>query len=53
MLPKGSLNDPKIRNLKPSFKPVKLSDSHGLYLLANPDGSRIWYLKYRFNGKES
>ncbi len=43
----------KIRNLKPSSKPVKLSDSHGLYLLVNPGGSRIWYLKYRFSGKES
>lgn len=48
-----SLNDSKIRNLKSPSKPVKLSDSHGLYLLVNPGGSRIWYLKYRFNGKES
>ncbi len=48
-----SLNDSKIRNLKPSSKPVKLSDSHGLYLLINPGGSRICYLKYRFNRKES
>ncbi|EOU7470703.1 TPA: integrase arm-type DNA-binding domain-containing protein [Escherichia coli] len=48
-----SLNDSKIRNLKPSSKPIKLSDSHGLYLLVNPGGSRIWYLKYRFGGKES
>lgn len=48
-----SLNDSKIRNLKHSSKPIKLSDSHGLYLLVNPGGSRIWYLKYRFNGKES
>lgn len=48
-----SLNDSKIRNLKPSSKPVKLSDSHGLYLLVNPGGSRIWYLKYRFSSKES
>ncbi|KAB8148862.1 tyrosine-type recombinase/integrase [Raoultella ornithinolytica] len=48
-----SLNDSKIRNLKPSSKPVKLSDSHGLYLLVNPGGSRIWYLKYRFSDKES
>ena len=46
-----SLNDSKIRNLKPSSKPIKLSDSHGLYLLVNPGGSRIWYLKYRFGGK--
>ncbi|HFI3608362.1 TPA: tyrosine-type recombinase/integrase [Escherichia coli] len=48
-----SLNDSKIRKLKPSSRPVKLSGSHGLYLLVNPGGSRIWYLKYRFNGKES
>ncbi|HAX5283389.1 tyrosine-type recombinase/integrase [Escherichia coli] len=48
-----SLNDSKIRKLKPSSRPVKLSDSHGLYLLVNPGGSRIWYLKYRFSGKES
>ncbi|EKB5403218.1 integrase arm-type DNA-binding domain-containing protein [Salmonella enterica] len=48
-----SLNDSKIRNLKSASKPIKLSDSHGLYLLVNPRGSRIWYLKYRFNGKES
>ncbi|WP_312688344.1 Arm DNA-binding domain-containing protein, partial [Escherichia coli] len=48
-----SLNDSKIRKLKSSSRPVKLSDSQGLYLLVNPGGSRIWYLKYRFNGKES
>ncbi|ULR32777.1 integrase arm-type DNA-binding domain-containing protein [Dickeya fangzhongdai] len=48
-----SLNDSKIRNLKPSAKPYKVSDSHGLYLLVNPGGSRLWYLKYRINRKES
>ncbi|KAF0951485.1 hypothetical protein AQU20_04940 [Escherichia albertii] len=48
-----SLNDSKIRKLKSSSRPVKLSDSHGLYLLVNPGGSHIWYLKYRFNSKES
>ncbi len=48
-----SLNDSKIRNLKPSAKPFKVSDSHGLYLLVNPSGSRLWYLKYRINRKES
>ncbi len=51
--PQMSLNDSKIRKLKPYSRPVKLSDSHGLYLLVNPGGSRIWYLKYRFNRKES
>ncbi|TCW17570.1 uncharacterized protein DUF4102 [Raoultella sp. BIGb0138] len=48
-----SLNDTKIRSLKPSDKSFKISDSHGLYLLVNPGGSRLWYLKYRINGKES
>lgn len=48
-----SLNDSKIRNLKPSAKPFKVSDSHGLYLLVNPGGSRLWYLKYPINRKES
>ena len=48
-----SLTDAKIRSLKPSDKPFKVSDSHGLYLLIKPGGSRHWYLKYRINGKES
>ena len=48
-----SLTDAKIRTLKPSDKPFKVSDSHGLYLLVKPGGSRLWYLKYRINGKES
>lgn len=48
-----SLTDSKIRATKPSATSFKLTDSHGLYLLINPGGSRLWYLKYRFNGKES
>ena len=48
-----SLSDAKIRTIKPSDKPFKLTDSQGLYLLVNPGGSRLWYLKYRFNRKES
>ena len=48
-----SLTGAKIRTLKPSDKPFKVSDSHGLYLLVKPGGSRHWYLKYRISGKES
>ncbi|HAZ4249848.1 integrase [Escherichia coli] len=48
-----SLTSAKIRTLKPSDKPFKVSDSHGLYLRVNPGGSRHWYLKYRISGKES
>ncbi len=48
-----SLSDARIRNLKPSAKPFKVSDSHGLYLLVKPGGSRLWDLKYRINGKKT
>ncbi|EEQ5902647.1 integrase arm-type DNA-binding domain-containing protein [Escherichia coli] len=48
-----SLTDAKIRTLKPSDKPFKVSDSHGLYLRVKPGGSRHWYLRYRISGKES
>ena len=48
-----SLTSAKIRTLKPSDKPFKVSDSHDLYLLVKPGGSRHWYLKYRISGKES
>lgn len=44
-----SLNDSKIRNLRPSVKLVNVSTSHGL----NPGGSRMWYLKHRSDRKES
>ncbi|EBX1467924.1 DUF4102 domain-containing protein, partial [Salmonella enterica subsp. salamae serovar Sofia] len=39
-----SLPDAKVHSIKPSDKPFKLTDSHGLYLLVNPGGSRLWYL---------
>lgn len=48
-----SLTSAKIRTLKPSDKPFKVSDSHGLYLRVKPGGSHHWYLKYRISGKES
>ena len=46
------LTDVLIRQAIPSFKPVKLSDSGGLYLLLRPNGSKHWYLKIRIYGKE-
>ncbi|KLU25385.1 integrase [Caballeronia mineralivorans PML1(12)] len=47
-----ALSDASIRNAKAGSKPVKLSDGGGLFLLLNPNGSRLWRLKYRFAGKE-
>ena len=46
------LSDTKIRNAKPLDKPYKLSDGEGLFVQVTPNGSRLWRLKYRFEGKE-
>ena len=36
------LNDAKIRAAQPQDKPYKLTDSHRLYLLVKPSGSKLW-----------
>jgi len=46
------LTDLKIKNLKPKDKPYKVPDFDGLYVLVNPNGSRLWRVKYRLRGKE-
>ncbi|POF63874.1 integrase [Novacetimonas maltaceti] len=46
------LTDAAIRRAKPKDKPYKLSDAEGLYLLVQPNGTRLWRMKYRFGGKE-
>ncbi|RAT30301.1 tyrosine-type recombinase/integrase, partial [Lonsdalea populi] len=33
-------------------KSFKLADSSGLYLLIKPNGSKLWYMKYRIYGRE-
>ncbi|HEX4571173.1 MAG TPA: Arm DNA-binding domain-containing protein, partial [Dongiaceae bacterium] len=46
------LTDRQIRAAKPLGRPYKLSDDRGLYLYVTPRGSRLWRLKYRWNGHE-
>ena len=46
------LPDTKIRSAKPKAKPYKLFDGGGLFLLVNPNGSKLWRQKYRYAGKE-
>ena len=48
----GKLSAIAVKSAKPKDKPYKLGDGGGLYLLVNPNGSRYWRLKYRFNSKE-
>jgi hypothetical protein len=47
-----SLTDAKARTLKPAERPYKISDGEGLFLLVNPNGSRLWRLTYRYDGKQ-
>ncbi|MFT5110829.1 MAG: hypothetical protein ACI8P9_000138, partial [Parasphingorhabdus sp.] len=47
------LTDTKIRTSKSSPKAQKLTDSHGLYLMVQPSGSKLWRYRYRIDGKEN
>lgn len=46
------LTDAKIKSLKPREKPYKVADYGGLYVEVSPTGSRLWRLKFRFEGRE-
>ncbi len=47
-----ALTDTAVRNAKPAEKAQKLADEKGLFLLINPNGTKYWRQKYRFDGKE-
>jgi integrase len=47
-----ALTDTEIRCAKPARKAFKLYDREGLFALVNPTGSKLWRLKYKFQGKE-
>lgn len=46
------LTDTQIRKAKASDKPIKLTDSGGLYLQITPAGGKHWRYRYQFDGKE-
>lgn len=46
------LTETAIKNAKPKDKKQKLSDAGGLYLEVTPTGSKIWRMKFRYDGKE-
>lgn len=47
-----ALTDIKCRTTKPAEKTYKLSDAGGLYLTVNPNGSKLWHFKYRYDRRE-
>lgn len=46
------LTDVAVRNAKPREKLFRMSDGKGLYLQVEPNGSKLWRLKYRYLEKE-
>ena len=46
-----SLTDTFIRNVKPASSPRKYFDGEGLFLYVPPNGSKLWRMSYRFDGK--
>jgi len=43
------LSDTQVRNFRPKDKLYRVSDSHGLCIEINPNGSKLWRHRYRFN----
>lgn len=46
------LTDIALRQLKPREKACKVADGGGLLIHVTPTGSKLWRLRYRFDGKE-
>ena len=47
-----ALTDIAIKRTKSSDKPFKIYDTLNLFLLVNPNGSKLWRLKFKLFGKE-
>lgn len=45
------LSTTKIQNAKAKDRPYKLYDAQGLYVLVNPNGSKLWRYRYKFEGR--
>jgi hypothetical protein len=46
------LTDVQTKRAKPSASHYKLPDERGLHLLVKSNGSKLWQLRYRYQGKE-
>jgi integrase len=46
------LTEIQAKKSKPREQAYKLADGEGLFLLVQPNGSKLWRMKYRFGGKE-
>lgn len=51
-MPTMKLTDLHIRKLKPGPRTARYSDGHGLFLEITPQGSKLWKMACRFDGKQ-
>jgi integrase len=47
-----ALTELQVRKAEARAKAYKMSDSGGLFLLVQPNGSKLWRMKFRYAGKE-
>lgn len=50
-MPTNTLSDHQCRTAKPTDKPRKLFDGHGMFLFISPAGAKVWRVAYRVDGK--
>ena len=46
------LTDTQVKKAKPKPSPYKLTDERGLHIKIYPNSSKLWQLRYRFEGKQ-
>jgi integrase len=46
------LTDIQVRSMKPDAKPFRKSDGGGLFVEVRPNGSKLWRMAYRHDGKQ-
>lgn len=51
-IPPMPITELQARSSKPRDRAYKLADGGGLFLLIQPNGSKLWRMKYRYAGKE-
>jgi len=51
-IPTMALTDTAIKAIKQDVRPKKYSDANGLFLLVQPNGSKLWRYAYRYLGKQ-
>ena len=47
----GKLTEKQVQSAQPAVKPRKINDGDGLTLVVQPNGSKLWWLRYQYSKK--